>query len=306
MTQITDRIIMVRPANFGYNLETAENNAFQKEKVGLSSKEITDAAIKEFDSFVDLLRSNGIQVQVIEDTKSPIKPDAIFPNNWFTTHADGTIITYPMYAEVRRLERREDVIKDLESRSPKMKRYGFEYFENENKFLEGTGSMILDRENKIVYACLSPRTNIEILDKFSILKGYQAVFFTALDRTGGEIYHTNVMMTMGEKFVLICLESIKNEEEKQALVKMFKQTAKEIIDINYDQMESFAGNMIQLKNSVEDRFVIMSRQARKALNNEQISKIQKHGRIISPDIITIENTGGGSARCMIAEDFLPF
>ena len=132
------------------------------------------------------------------------------------------------------------------------------------------------------------------------------MFFTALDRTGGEIYHTNVMMTMGEKFVLICLESIKNEEEKQALVKMFKQTAKEIIDINYDQMESFAGNMIQLKNSVEDRFVIMSRQARNALNNEQISKIQKHGRIISPDIITIENTGGGSARCMIAEDFLPF
>ena len=295
---------MVRPANFGYNTETADSNGFQNKELGLSSQKIIENAITEFDEFVKLLRGQGITVQVLEDTTHPIKPDAVFPNNWFTTHQDGSIVTYPMYAENRRLERREDLIDIIGSNIPKIKRYGFEYFEEESKFLEGTGSMILDRTNKIVYACLSPRTNIEILDKFSILKSYQVVFFTAVDRKGSEIYHTNVLMTLGEEFVVICLESIKDTDEKKALLEHFKRTNKEVIEIDYDQMDDFAGNIIQLKNGSEDRFIIMSASAFQSLNSNQIEALEKHGTIICPDLKTIEKIGGGSARCMIAENFL--
>ncbi len=305
MTQTTNRIIMVRPANFGYNTETADSNGFQNIELGLSSQKIIENAITEFDEFVKLLRGQGITVQVLKDTTHPIKPDAVFPNNWFTTHQDGSIVTYPMYAENRRLERREDLIDIIGSNIPKIKRYGFEYFEEESKFLEGTGSMILDRTNKIVYACLSPRTNIEILDKFSILKSYQVVFFTAVDRKGSEIYHTNVVMTLGEEFVVICLESIKDNDEKKALLEHFKRTDKKVIEIDYDQMEDFAGNMIQLKNGSEDRFIIMSASAFQSLNPNQIEALENHGTIINPDLLTIEKIGGGSARCMIAENFLP-
>ncbi len=304
MTQTTNRIIMVRPANFGYNTETADSNGFQNKELGLSSQKIIENAITEFDEFVKLLRGHGITVQVLEDTTHPIKPDAVFPNNWFTTHQDGSIVTYPMYAENRRLERREDLIDIIGSNIPKIKRYGFEYFEEESKFLEGTGSMILDRTNKIVYACLSPRTNIEILDKFSILKSYQVVFFTAVDRKGSEIYHTNVLMTLGEEFVVICLESIKDTDEKKALLEHFKRTNKEVIEIDYDQMDDFAGNIIQLKNGSEDRFIIMSASAFQSLNSNQIEALEKHGTIICPDLKTIEKIGGGSSRCMIAENFL--
>lgn len=295
---------MVRPANFGYNTETADSNGFQNKELGLSSQKIIENAITEFDEFVKLLRGHGITVQVLEDTTHPIKPDAVFPNNWFTTHQDGSIVTYPMYAENRRLERREDLIDIIGSNIPKIKRYGFEYFEEESKFLEGTGSMILDRTNKIVYACLSSRTNIEILDKFSILKSYQVVFFTAVDRKGSEIYHTNVLMTLGEEFVVICLESIKDTDEKKALLEHFKRTNKEVIEIDYDQMDDFAGNIIQLKNGSEDRFIIMSASAFQSLNSNQIEALEKHGTIICPDLKTIEKIGGGSSRCMIAENFL--
>lgn len=306
MSQITNRIIMVRPANFGYNEETAKNNAFQNADVGLSSKEIAENAVSEFDAFVKLLQDNHIEVEVIQDSASPIKPDAIFPNNWFTTHADGSIITYPMYATVRRLERNEAFLDELGKRVENSKRYGFEYFEEEDKYLEGTGSMILDRENKMVYACLSPRTNVEILDKFCILKGYKLVFFTAVDASGGEIYHTNVMMALGEKFVVICLDTIRDEDEKKYVKLAFEKTEKEIIEISLEQMNAFSGNMIQLKNSLEERFVIMSLQSKNSLTDIQLEKIARHGKILSPDISTIENTGGGSARCMIAENFLPY
>ena len=297
---------MVRPANFGYNEETAKNNSFQSKDVGLTSKEITTKAIEEFDAFVSLLRDHGIKVEVVQDTSSPIKPDAIFPNNWFTTHDDGTIVTYPMYAQARRTERREDVVDMLSGRIDASKRYSFEYFEDEHKFLEGTGSMILDRPNRIVYACLSERTHVEVLDKFSVLRNFNKVFFTSVDRNGAEIYHTNVMLTLGEDFALICMDSIKNEDERNALLKSFNDTGKELIDITYDQMESFAGNMIQLRNDMGERFVVMSLQAKNSLNAEQVKALENHGKILSPDITTIETTGGGSARCMIAEDFLPY
>lgn len=306
MEQITNKIIMVRPANFGYNEETADDNAFQNKDLGLSSKEITSGAIEEFDTFVELLREHGISVEVIEDTDKPRKPDAIFPNNWFTTHDDGTIITYPMYAEIRRLERREDIVELLSERVDTSRRYSFEYFEEENKFLEGTGSMILDRKNRIVYACLSERTHVEVLDKFSVLRNYKKIFFKSVDPGGDDIYHTNVMMTLGENFVLIGMESIKNEEDRKMLLDSFKTTEKEVIELSYEQLRCFAGNMLQLRNKRGERFVVMSKQAKDSLNADQINSLENHGKILSPDIKTIETSGGGSVRCMIAEDFLPY
>ena len=306
MEQITNKVIMIRPANFKFNEETAENNAFQTKDIGLSSKEVAVKAVKEFDNFVSILLDNGIEVEVIQDTDKPIKPDAIFPNNWFSMHQDGTIITYPMHAEIRRPERREDIVEMLIAKVKSPRRYGFEYFEEDGKFLEGTGSMILDRANDIIYACLSPRTHVKVLEKYSVLRNYSKIFFTALDRSGLEIYHTNVMVAVGEHFALICLESVKNEVEKKQLLDSFEKYGKEIIDINYDQLESFAGNMLQLKNTKGDRFIVMSQNARKSLKKDQITALEKHGKILSPDITTIETIGGGSARCMIAENFLPY
>lgn len=300
--QITSKIIMVRPANFGFNHETAVNNSFQSIDDNHSKKELKDIAIEEFDSMVELLRSHGIEVLVWEDTAKPVKPDAIFPNNWFSTHSDNSILTYPMYAEVRRLERREDLIDSISNDS---RRYSFENYEVEGKYLEGTGSMILDRENKIVYACLSQRTNIEVLNKFSVLRGLKTVYFTSVDSNNAPIYHTNVMMGLGEKFVAICLDSITNEDERSHVEQVLLDTGKEIIDLGYDQINNFAGNLIQLKNTSGDRFIIMSKQASESLTDEQRLALEKHGKILSHDISTIENTGGGSARCMIAENYLP-
>lgn len=300
--QITSKIIMVRPANFGFNPETAVNNSFQSIDEEHSKKELSSIAIQEFDSMVQLLRDHGIEVLVWEDTQTPVKPDAIFPNNWFSTHADNSILTYPMYAEVRRLERREDLIESISNNS---RRYSFENYEAEGKYLEGTGSMILDREHKIVYACLSQRTNIEVLNKFSVLRGLKTVYFTSVDDNNEPIYHTNVMMGLGEKFAAICLDSISNEDEKNHVKQVLSDSGKEIIDLGYEQINNFAGNLIQLKNTSGDRFIIMSKQASESLTDEQRAALEKHGKILSPDISTIENTGGGSARCMIAENYLP-
>lgn len=302
MDQITSKIIMVRPANFGFNPETAVNNSFQTIDEEYSKKELSKIAIEEFDSMVQLLRNHGIEVLVWEDTANPVKPDAIFPNNWFSTHADNSILTYPMYAEVRRLERREDLIDSISNSS---RRYSFENYESEGKYLEGTGSMILDRENKIVYACLSQRTNIEVLNKFSVLRGFKTVYFTSVDKDNEPIYHTNVMMGLGEKFAAICLDSISNLEERKSVVNVLEETGKEIIDLGYNQINNFAGNLIQLKNTSGDRFIVMSKQAKDSLTSEQLNSLEKHGKILCPDISTIENTGGGSARCMIAENYLP-
>lgn len=305
MEQITNRVVMVRPANFGFNEETAKNNSFQSQNESLTSDEIAKKAIEEFDAFVSLLREHGVEVEVVQDTATPIKPDAIFPNNWFTTHEDKSVITYPMYAKLRQAERREDVLDQLTEGLSDVRRYGFEYFESEDKYLEGTGSMILDRPNKIVYACLSPRTHVDVLDKFAVLRDYKKIFFTSVDRAGGEVYHTNVIMTLGESFVVLCMESIKDEAERKMLMESLEATEKELVDISLSQVESFAGNMIQLRNAKGERFIVMSLQAKQALNDAQIEILERNGKILSPDITTIETSGGGSARCMIAENFLP-
>ena len=305
MSALTNNIMMVRPANFGYNAETALNNAFQTKDADGNSRATSQKAQEEFDSFVQELLEVGVNVKVVEDTNTPIKPDAIFPNNWISFHDDGTIITYPMFAENRRIERREDIIHTLEDDFVVNKRYTFESYEADNKFLEGTGSMIFDRKHQIVYACLSQRTNIELLDKFAVLMGCKVVHFHAVDQSGNNIYHTNVMMALGADFVVICLDSIKDESEKAELLSFFEKTNKRIIDISYYQMEHFAGNMLEVLGKDDKRFTVMSQAAFKSLKSDQIKNINSTSNVLAIDISTIEHYGGGSVRCMMAEIFLP-
>lgn len=303
MKQITNTIMMVRPSKFRYNEQTAENNSFQT-KGDLSLDEVRERAVEEFDAMVSQLRSKGINVIVIEDTPIPAKPDAIFPNNWISFHEDGTVITYPMFAENRRIERREDIIDQLEQNYIVKRRYSFDYYEEESKFLEGTGSMLLDRQNKIVYACLSPRTDVMVLDKFCVLMGYEKVVFHSLDRNGDDIYHTNVMMALGKDFSVVCLESISNEAEKELLKSALKQSNKQIIEIAYDQVEAFAGNMLQVAGSGNEDYLVMSQNAYNSLTEDQKSVLNSLTEIVSCPINTIETRGGGSVRCMMAEVFL--
>lgn len=303
--QTTDTLLMVRPAHFGYNPETAANNAFQVDDKSLSAQEIQDKALAEFDLFVETLRAKGIKVIVVEDLTELHTPDAIFPNNWITFHQDGLIITYPMYAQKRRMERREDVIIGLANEYAITNHVRMEGHEAQNKFLEGTGSMILDRPNRLVYACLSPRTNLELLDEFAQITGYTPVVFHATDGQGQDIYHTNVMMALGETFVVIALDSIKDESERVLLLQKFAETGKEIIAISLDQMMAFAGNMLQVRNQAGQTFLVMSTQAFESLRSDQIAQIEKHTHILHSPINTIEKYGGGSARCMMAEVFLP-
>ncbi len=296
--------MMVRPANFGFNAETAENNAFQTKETELLPETIKKRAIEEFDGFVDKLRQAGINIIVIEDEAIPIRPDAVFPNNWITFHLNGTIITYPMYAPVRRLERREDVILKIKERFSSKRLVRFEEYENSNQFLEGTGSMVLDRVHRLVYACLSPRTDAKLLDEFCHWAEYKKIEFHAVDDLGTDIYHTNVMMAMGDTFVIICMDSIRDATERKYLTRSFSKTGKEIIDISMEQMKSFAGNMLQVKNDKEETFLVMSEQAFKSLKPEQVTQIESHCNILHAPIYTIEKFGGGSARCMMAEIFL--
>lgn len=303
--QTTSHILMVRPSNFGYNEETAVTNAFQANDGSLSSTEISVRALAEFDAFVEKLRSEGVDVIVVEDTNRPLKPDAVFPNNWVTFHQNGTVVTYPMTAKVRRLERRDDIIRMIQEKFRVEQKLQLQEYEEIDQFLEGTGSMIIDRPNKLVYACLSPRTHHDLLQRFCKLMGYTAVPFHAVDGEGMEIYHTNVMMALGETFVVICLDSVQSEIEEEMLVKKFEATNKEIIEISYEQMMQFAGNMLQVRNDTGETFLVMSGQALDSLDESQISAIRRHTNILASPIPTIETYGGGSARCMMAEIFLP-
>lgn len=301
--QTTDTLLMVRPAHFGFNEETAASNAFQVNDTTLSGAEIQAKALAEFDELVAKLRAVAIDVIVIEDTIEPYTPDSIFPNNWVTFHEDGTVITYPMYAQKRRLERREDVIELVNQKFGVTQRYEMEAYEADDMFLEGTGSMILDRVNKIAYACLSPRTDVTVLDEFCEIRGYEPVTFLAVDQKGLEIYHTNVMMALGDNFVVIAMDTVQNEEEKEKLQEKFAETGKEIILITYQQVLSFAGNMLQISNPEGISYLVMSEQARQSLTPAQVTLIEKHTHILSSAIPTIEKYGGGSVRCMMAEVF---
>lgn len=306
MSQVTDTIMMIRPASFGFNEQTAKNNVFQSEDSTLSQEQVSAKAIEEFDKMVEILRSKGIKVIVIQDTEEPKKPDAIFPNNWISFHANGSVITYPMYAPNRRIERREDIIEQLGKEFDIEKRYSFEHYESEDMFLEGTGSMLLDRENKIVYACLSERTDIRLVDKFCVLTGYSKVTFNAVDRNQKPIYHTNVMMALAEDFCVVVLDSITDEAERSKLLISLERTGKEIIDISHYQMEAYAGNMLQVKNENGNTFMVLSKSAYDSLNAGQVKRLETMTDLLPIDIETIETIGGGSVRCMMAEVFLPY
>ncbi|KAA3641282.1 MAG: amidinotransferase [Bacteroidetes bacterium] len=303
--QITNNILMVRPANFGFNAETAQNNAFQTNDGSLTPEQISKTAKDEFDNLVKNLRDAGVNVIVIEDTDEPVKSDAVFPNNWISFHADGRIITYPMFSPIRRQERRDDVIESLKEQFDIKDRIQMETAEAQDIFLEGTGSMIFDRPNKIVYACISVRTNPSLLEEFCRLTGYKQVAFGSFDQNGLEIYHTNVMMAVGEDFAVICLDSITDIKERNHVTETLESTGKEIIDISLDQMNAFAGNMLQVKNGQGDTFLVMSETAFNSLTESQINRIKKYTQIIHSPIPVIETYGGGSVRCMMAEVFLP-
>jgi len=301
--QSTSNLLMIRPVNFGFNEQTAESNAFQTRDT--DQQQVQANALAEFDGLVHVLRDNGLNVTVIDDTPQPHTPDSIFPNNWVSFHANGDVFLYPMRAENRRLERREDIITQLEDNFKVNHVFDLSHFEHEGKFLEGTGNMVLDRENKIVYACLSPRTNEKILATFCKQTDYQSINFHAIDENGLAIYHTNVMMALGSNFAVICLDSIMDITEKELVIKSLKDTGKEIVDISFYQMNHFAGNMLEVSNNTGDTLIVMSLSAYQSLSYEQKTVLSSFGKLVYADIHTIENNGGGSARCMIAEVHLP-
>ena len=305
MEGITDTVLMIRPKHFGSNPDTIEDNKFQDRVEESDKKTVSEKAIIEFDNMVAELRRHDINVIVIEDSDSPVKPDAVFPNNWITSHNNGSLVTYPMMAKSRQKERREDIVDMLTEKYNYKKRYGFEYHEANDIYLEGTGSMVFDRGNKVVYACLSSRTNIKVLEKFAVLFNYTKVVFNATDRNNNPIYHTNVMMAMASDHVVICLESIRDDDEKNEVIRNLKAGNKEIIDITIEQMEQYAGNMLAIKSQLGIPYMVMSNAAYNSLSAEQIDKLGNYSTLIHIPISIIEQYGGGSVRCMLMEVFEP-
>ena len=339
--QTTDKVLMIRPVRFSYNSQTAVNNAFQES--GIPEELSQRQALKEFDAYVEMLRNEGIEVMVVEDTATPHTPDSIFPNNWLSLHsadelAEGAstltgsahsstvapstanpgsaapcsrvAVLYPMFAENRRAERRQDIIEALTGAvAPSCASAALldlTSYEKSNLFLEGTGSLILDRNEHLAYACQSPRTCEEVLEEWSSKMGYDYFLFHAEDMNGNPIYHTNVMMSVGEQLAVVCLDAITDIEERMSLIELLEESDKEIVEISLEQMNEFAGNMLQL-HTVKDGelkyIMVMSARAKDSLDQDQIEAIEKYCKIVAPDLEFIERNGGGSARCMLAEIF---
>ena len=351
--QTTDKVLMIRPVRFSYNSQTAVNNAFQES--GIPEELSQRQALKEFDAYVEMLRNEGIEVMVVEDTATPHTPDSIFPNNWLSLHsaeelAEGAsnlpgsaapcnrvVVLYPMFAENRRAERRQDIIEALtgavapsctgDALAPSCiaaadspdctgaadapscasaALLDLTYYEKRNLFLEGTGSLILDRNEHLAYACQSPRTCEEVLEEWSSKMGYDYFLFHAEDMNGNPIYHTNVMMSVGEQLAIVCLDAITDIEERMSLIELLEESDKEIVEISLEQMNEFAGNMLQLHTVKEGELkyiMVMSARAKDSLDQDQIEAIEKYCKIVAPDLEFIERNGGGSARCMLAEIF---
>lgn len=301
MHSYTSQLLMIRPAAFGFNAETAVNNAFQ---VQTAQDGVQEKALQEFDDFVDRLRAKGVQVTVVQDSPTPHTPDSIFPNNWISFHEEGTLVYYPMFAENRRKERKQAVIDTIKKSYQVKREIDYSGFEKENRFLEGTGSMVLDRAQGIAYACLSPRTEEALFKQYCQDLNLRPCSFYAVDQQGGEIYHTNVMMCVADRYVVICLDSIRDLQERTTVMKTIEQSGKQTVEISLDQMNHFAGNMLQVANTAGTPFLVMSSQAYAALRPEQIKQLESYNEIIHSPLTTIETNGGGSARCMMAEVFL--
>lgn len=295
--QQSSHLLMIRPVNFGFNPETAVNNRFQAD-TGLN---VQQKALKEFNGLLQLLENNRVHVTVINDTAVPYTPDSIFPNNWISFHDDGLVFIYPMFAENRRLEKKPHILEFLKKEFEISNVIDLSRFETENRFLEGTGSMVLDRENRIAYACLSPRTDAGLLSEYCRIAGYTFVSFIAKDNTGELIYHTNVMMCVADTYAVVCLESIPDKYDQRCLSDSLSASGKEIIEISLNQVNCFAGNMLQVKNNNDELLLVMSSQAYHSLNMFQVNRLKQFNRIVHSPLETIERSGGGSARCMLAE-----
>lgn len=299
-SQTSSTVFMVKPVNFGFNTQTAENNVFQKEGFGEGAQE---KALTEFNNFVKILKDNGVNVVISEDTLEPKTPDSIFPNNWFSTHDGGILVLYPMFAPNRRDERKQVFIDTIKSNFNCQKIIDLTDWEKKGKFLEGTGSMVLDRVSKIAYACKSPRTSEEVFNDFCSKLGFTPILFNAVDKNNKMIYHTNVLMCVGTTFAILCSDSIKDEMERKKVMDSIIKTGKKIIEISFEQMDHYAGNMLEIHNKEGKRLIIMSQVAFESLKNDQKEFLEKECTILHPKINCIEVNGGGSARCMLAELF---
>jgi hypothetical protein len=305
-SQLANCVLMIRPARFESNPQTAESNRFQG-ATEATPREQHETALQQFDALVAALRAGNIEVIVVDDTEEPHTPDAVFPNNWVSFHADGRVVLYPMEAENRRGERREDIIEDLDEE------YGFQVteivnlsdHERDNHFLEGTGSMVLDRANHVAYACLSSRTHLDVLADFGQRMDYDIVAFDAVDRDGAAIYHTNVLMNVGEEIAVICDAAIPREEQRAAVLERLRSTGHDVLQLDFEQLEAFAGNMLELRGSDGVRVIAMSQRAYDSLRGDQLEVLERNGRIVATAIDDIERSAGGSVRCMLAEIHLP-
>jgi hypothetical protein len=305
-SQLASAVLMIRPARFQSNPQTANSNRFQG-RTSASPADQHAAALAQFEALAQALEHAGIRVVVFDDTPEPHTPDAIFPNNWVSFHADGTVVLYPMEAPNRRTERRRDIVESLAADRGFLVRnvVDLSHHENDGHFLEGTGSMVLDRSKRIAYACLSSRTHLDPLGEFAQRLDYEVLAFDAVDQNGAAIYHTNVLMNVGEKIAVICDEAIPRPEQRQAVLESLAGTGHEVIRLTFAQLHAFAGNMLELRSAGSRRVTAMSEQARNALDEGQLAKLAANGDVVSAAIDTIECSSGGSVRCMLAEIHLP-
>ena len=305
-SQATSRILMIRPVRFGFNEQTADSNAFQDSRLAEQSKNLAqEEALREFDAMVQQLRALGLEMIIYEDTPEPNTPDSIFPNNWVSFHASGTVVLYPMQAENRRLERRQDIIDDLSRRFHVSRIVDLTHFEQEGKFLEGTGSLVLDRMNRVAFASLSSRTHPDVLAEFSRQTGYRVVSFHAADKAGKAVYHTNVMMCIAESCAIVCLSAITDPDERLMVRQELEKLGKRVFDIALEQMAAFSGNMLLVRSEKGQKMLVMSTRAYGALTLKQIDQLNEYATLIHFELFMIENNGGGSARCMMTEVHLP-
>lgn len=298
--------MMIRPAHFAFNTETAGSNDYQQQDFAAKTAAFaSDAAREEFDLMISQLEKTGLEVHVFDELSDAKTPDAVFPNNWVSFHQSGKIVLYPMMAENRRAERRKDILEQLKGRFKVEEVIDLTHFENEGKFLEGTGSMVLDRRYKIAYACLSPRTDAGVLRAFGDALGYEIVAFHAADENGFPIYHTNVMMCVGDIFAVVCLDAITDPDERQEVRAALEETDKYIIELTLEQVRQFAGNMLMVRNTAGEKFLVMSTRAYESLTDKQRKTLSDYARLVHTDLSVIEGNGGGSARCMMTEIHLP-
>lgn len=300
---LASTILMIRPAAFGFNEETAANNYFQSNP-DVSKEILQQKATEEFDNMVQKLRSHDIDVLVIGDTTDPPKPDALFPNNWLSTSPEGKVYVYPMYAPNRRTEKREEILAQLANEFIVKDVQDWSEYEAEGRFLEGTGSMVIDHDHKMIYACMSERTSLSVLEKYAAANGFQAIVFLATDKNGMPVYHTNVMMALGDSFCVLCEDAIEEEWELIAIRQLLESTNHIIVPISREQMHCFAGNMLQVKNNEEKKFLILSQEAHDSLRKEQREMLEAYSTLLPIAVPTIEQVEGGSVRCMMAEIFL--